>query len=884
MKDKKPKVAFILLVVFHAVSQITESKSSSKEIMKAARQLLESEKQLDGIDCKKIRSTDKLRVSGELDLAHYCLLKSLHTNPSHGWNWSQLAEVFSKKGSKSKSRTCFKQALKLSGQLTSSSISKWHVIAPFVSGKTELDGDPVEAYGGIRSVSRWRFNETKDFYSELAAGGSISWKVFEQVSNQPVHISPKIQWGDLVNSLGSLAISEWQGWAIGEFSVNSEKEDISIQCLGVPAVYIDDNLLAGDVYRRDHHWSTVSLSQGIHTVYVKLRAKVTQILSCNLKVSTETFVVHKPSKVPDLVDGHLISKQMPVAVGITNLQGAKWLTNVRFKAKDSDECFTVEESQGVNIAPGQTFLVPIYLTEKSETEVDCSDIQLNLKVLTSSRSSDVSIDLRCRTKSESFIITFEDHDGSVILTLHGTGVPAQNQADSYKYMENGQWVFGLDQAWVLAPTRHGAHNWEGPGSLTAMTALQKLHEYTHQVHSFSWFEDKKASKEEVIFAGHSMGGHGAWHLATHYPQLAKALISLAGWNKKEEYGDSNKFFEFDISSSHTQPSLKAILEMCFTENDVDKLVSNLKGIPVFARIGASDRTVHPFFVRRMYRLLKEEGVNVTYRELKDKEHWWWDTWKTNDGGVVNDPEVRKFMNYYAESTIVTENTCPADGTECDESPGDALWFNRILSDLKSYTFTVLNPVYHGYVHGFKVIQQIIPLRRSTIQMTFYKNLVKVRTTNVLTLSIDLPQELSVQVKPGMVSSWVVCDSDGIDRTWITYGPARRVAEQPFLIVAGFQLNSCSFNDEDVGMLSLAPNGEKHLVLILMGSSISALETLIQLATPTIPPMTRSPFSNMIPDFIITGHNVKLLGPGGYECAGFWGNNWEFRPELASCVC
>lgn len=417
--------------------------------------------------------------------------------------------------------------------------------------------------------------------------------------------------------------------------------------------------------------------------------------------------------------------------------------------------------------------------------------------------------------------------------------------------------------------------------------------------------------------------------------------------------------------------------MCFTENDVDKLVSNLKGIPVFARIGASDRTVHPFFVRRMYRLLKEEGVNVTYRELKDKEHWWWDTWKTNDGGVVNDPEVRKFMNYYAESTIVTENTCPADGTECDESPGDALWFNRILSDLKSYTFTVLNPVYHGYVHGFKVIQQIIPLRRSTIQMTFDKNLVKVRTTNVLTLSIDLPQELSVQVddadtlslinysdpvsicrKPGMVSSWVVCDSDGIDRTWITYGPARRVAEQPFLIVAGtqkestrarllqlstylsnlfvltsdtvarivedvslnkeevqghnlilignekenswtknflkgipvkvttsgFQLNSCSFHDEDVGMLSLAPNGEKHLVLILMGSSISALETLIQLATPTIPPMTRSPFSNMIPDFIITGHNVKLLGPGGYECAGFWGNNWEFRPELASCVC
>lgn len=74
------------------------------------------------------------------------------------------------------------------------------------------------------------------------------------------------------------------------------------------------------------------------------------------------------------------------------------------------------------------------------------------------------------------------------------------------------------------------------------------------------------------------------------------------------------------------------------------------------------------------------------------------------------------MNYYAELAVVTENTCPADGSECDGSPGDALWFNRILSDLNSYTFTVLNPVYHGYVLGFKVIQQIIPLRKSTIQV------------------------------------------------------------------------------------------------------------------------------------------------------------------------
>ena len=85
-------------------------------------------------------------------------------------------------------------------------------------------------------------------------------------------------------------------------------------------------------------------------------------------------------------------------------------------------------------------------------------------------------------------------------------VPPQNQADSYKRMEGGRWVFGAENLWVLAPTRHGAHNWEGPGELTAVTALQRLAELTINT---PWIESK-ADANHVVFAGHSMGGHGAW--------------------------------------------------------------------------------------------------------------------------------------------------------------------------------------------------------------------------------------------------------------------------------------------------------------------------------------------------------------------------------------
>ena len=67
----------------------------------------------------------------------------------------------------------------------------------------------------------------------------------------------------------------------------------------------------------------------------------------------------------------------------------------------------------------------------------------------------------------------------------------------------------------------------------------------------SWITNK-ADANHVIFAGHSMGGHGAWHLATHYPDRALAVISLAGWIKKEEYGDSNIFFRYESVSNIPQ--------------------------------------------------------------------------------------------------------------------------------------------------------------------------------------------------------------------------------------------------------------------------------------------------------------------------------------------
>lgn len=92
-----------------------------------------------------------------------------------------------------------------------------------------------------------------------------------------------------------------------------------------------------------------------------------------------------------------------------------------------------------------------------------------------------------------------------------------------------------------------------------------------------------------------MGGHGAWISGINHPDSYACLSAAAGWIRKEEYGNANAFFEFDIQNSFISPGficrpennkkdnenaaydieLKLLLEKSMSEFHVDKLVSNL---------------------------------------------------------------------------------------------------------------------------------------------------------------------------------------------------------------------------------------------------------------------------------------------------------------------
>ena len=75
--------------------------------------------------------------------------------------------------------------------------------------------------------------------------------------------------------------------------------------------------------------------------------------------------------------------------------------------------------------------------------------------------------------------------------------------------------------------------------------------------------------------------------------------------------------------------------------------------------------------------------------------------------------------------------------------------------------------------------------------------------------------------------------------------------------SGFQLGPGNFSASGLGVLFTHPLllGQERrvgLALVLAGTDVEGMRTLFELATPTIPPMVRAPFSNLIPDFMVVG--------------------------------
>jgi poly(3-hydroxybutyrate) depolymerase len=193
---------------------------------------------------------------------------------------------------------------------------------------------------------------------------------------------------------------------------------------------------------------------------------------------------------------------------------------------------------------------------------------------------------------------------AIVLSCHGAAVQAIGQSRAYSAKH---WFH------LVAPTnrRPYGYDWEDFGRMDAMEVLDIAKKTL--VHDPS----------RIYLTGHSMGGHGAWHLAVTYPDLFAAVGPSAGWLSRSSYGGRQR-------ETADESPMEVLLSRCQISGDTVALAANLKHMGVYILHGEKDDNVPVAQARKMAEILGGFHHDWVYHEEPGQGHWWGNEY--NDGG------------------------------------------------------------------------------------------------------------------------------------------------------------------------------------------------------------------------------------------------------------
>jgi len=184
---------------------------------------------------------------------------------------------------------------------------------------------------------------------------------------------------------------------------------------------------------------------------------------------------------------------------------------------------------------------------------------------------------------------------ALFLSVHGAGVIATNQARSYAPKTWGH---------LVAPTNRRPYgfDWEDWGRLDALEVLNIVQ------------EELNIAPNRVYLTGHSMGGHGTWHLGVIFPDRFAAIGPSAAWISFGSYRRRE--------TSEELPPIVQIIRRASLPSDTLALSSNYKHHGVYILHGADDDNVPAEQSRRMNQHLSEFHRDFIYHEQPGVGHWW----------------------------------------------------------------------------------------------------------------------------------------------------------------------------------------------------------------------------------------------------------------------
>ena len=156
-------------------------------------------------------------------------------------------------------------------------IQEWDVLGPFPVGKTEIDGDVLEANGGLSQVQRKPSGRVADrtvYFSEVAPRGVAQWTAVRGDTQGNVGVNWQVDWNQHVTWMDNMMALETQSYYLGALSVPKDAAgDYILHAPGVHSFTVDGVLYHGDIYSKGELLSPIQLTEGNHEVLVRFRAR-----------------------------------------------------------------------------------------------------------------------------------------------------------------------------------------------------------------------------------------------------------------------------------------------------------------------------------------------------------------------------------------------------------------------------------------------------------------------------------------------------------------------------------------------------------------------------------------------------------------------------------
>ncbi len=327
--------------------------------------------------------------------------------------------------------------------------------------------------------------------------------------------------------------------------------------------------------------------------------------------------------------------------------------------------------------------------------------------------------LRIRTAEQTRRVTFQSQiDGSVqyyalklakpampevrspalFLALHGASVEASGHVDAYSSKTWGH---------IVGPSnrRPYGYDWEDWGRMDALEVLE-LAQRTLQT-----------DPQRVYLTGHSMGGHGTWHIGGLYPDRFAAIGPSAGWISFQNLGGRRTNAVTRVSP------VEKLFNRASNIGDTFGWGTNFLHQGVYIVHGDADDNVPVGQARAMRDYLTKFHHDFLYHEQRGAGHWW---------EASDEP-----------------------GAECvDWAPMFDLFAKRSIPDLQSVRhvqFTTANPGVSSTCDWVAIESQLTNLEPShvDIQLDPWSHRFIGKTFNVARLRLDLesaPKAESLRVE------------------------------------------------------------------------------------------------------------------------------------------